>query len=325
MLRAGPASTAATDHFSVIAADTNRAAWRPLSRPGGGAALPARLPAPNRPPGVSPSRAQGPKSSLHECGKMKGEFSMRAVAGSFLLTAAEQLRGRTLKGGWRVLDRIEMSPTATGGRFSVCYLAESETGQKAFLKALDFSEALDAPDPARALQAMTEAYNFERDLLAKCGDRNMDRVVRAIDDGSIRIDGAPAGGVVQYLILELADRDVRLHLAFAGQVDLAWKLRSLHHIATGLMQLHSAGIAHQDVKPSNVLVFEQKTSKVGGFGTRCLRRPYRTVGRVALRRGPFLCSARVAVRIPGRRLAEETVWLRPVSARKHGRLLFHRA
>jgi len=179
---------------------------------------------------------------------------------------AEQLLGQTLIGGWRVIERVEMPSVATGGYFSVCYLVESETGTRAFLKALDFSKAFESSDPARVLQAMTEAYNFERDLLAKCRDRSMSRVVRAIDDGSIRIGGTSADGVVQYLIFELADRDVRLHLALADQVDLAWKLRSLHHIATGLRQLHSAGIAHQDLKPSNVLVFEQNTSKVGDLG-----------------------------------------------------------
>jgi eukaryotic-like serine/threonine-protein kinase len=124
-----------------------------------------------------------------------------------------------------------------------------------------------SPDPARALEAMTQAYNFERDLMAKCGEKHMDRVVRAIASGTLRIEGAPAGGVVEYLlILELADYDVRAHLARLGEIELAWILRSLHHIATGLKQLHSAGIAHQDLKPSNVLIFNQDTSKVADLG-----------------------------------------------------------
>lgn len=158
-----------------------------------------------------------------------------------------------------------MPAFATGGRFSECYLVQSEDGTRAFLKALDYSAALKSPDPARVLQAMTEAYNFERDLLAKCSTRGMDRVVRGISDGSIQIDDLPSG-VVQYLILELADRDVRSHLALADKIDLAWRLRSLHHTATGLKQLHTAGIAHQDLKPSNVLVFDGSTSKVGDLG-----------------------------------------------------------
>jgi serine/threonine protein kinase len=34
-----------------------------------------------------------------------------------------------------------------------------------------------------------------------------------------------------------------------------------------LFQLHSASVAHQDLKPSNVLVFEQKLSKVADLGS----------------------------------------------------------
>src|SRR5205823_2049082 len=41
---------------------------------------------------------------------------------------------------------------------------------------------------------------------------------------------------------------------------------SLHHIATGLYQLHSAEVAHQDLKPSNILVFEGSTSKIADLG-----------------------------------------------------------
>jgi serine/threonine protein kinase len=64
----------------------------------------------------------------------------------------------------------------------------------------------------------------------------------------------------------LADGDVRHHIALNNNFDLAWKLRSLHHIAIGLEQLHKHNIAHQDLKPSNVLVFSKKTSKISDFG-----------------------------------------------------------
>jgi serine/threonine protein kinase len=74
--------------------------------------------------------------------------------------------------------------------------------------------------------------------------------------------------VVQYLIFEFADEgDVRKYLDLSKRLDAAWALRSLHHIATGLRQLHSQDIAHQDLKPSNVLVFEgAKVSKVADLG-----------------------------------------------------------
>ena len=52
-----------------------------------------------------------------------------------------------------------------------------------------------------------------------------------------------------YIILELADGDVRHRLRKVDR-QTAWALRALHHTATGLMQLHSQRIAHQDLRPS---------------------------------------------------------------------------
>lgn len=54
---------------------------------------------------------------------------------------------------------------------------------------------------------------------------------------------------VDYLIFELADGDVRSHLDAMPAFDAAFLLRTLHHVATGLQQLHRAQIAHQDLNP----------------------------------------------------------------------------
>ena len=97
---------------------------------------------------------------------------------------AAKLVGLSLPGGWTVVERLERLPVQTGSCFSEGYGIVREDGTKAFLKALDFAAALKADDPARALQAMTEAYNFERDLLQRC--QRMDRVVRGLEDGKVR-------------------------------------------------------------------------------------------------------------------------------------------
>lgn len=183
---------------------------------------------------------------------------------------AYRLRGMLLDGGWRVEDRVEPPPGATGGNFSCGYHVRRSDGTRGFLKALDFSRALRERDPARELQKLTEAYNFERGLLEQCKARRMDRVVQAIEDGAVEVDQS-AIGRVQYLILECADGDIRARLHLLGRLELAWKLRSLHHIATGLHQLHGQHIAHQDVKPSNVLVFDGRVSKIGDLGSASIR------------------------------------------------------
>lgn len=184
---------------------------------------------------------------------------------------ATQLAGLTLANGWVVQEMIERPPTATGGFFSVGYLATTRDGKKAFLKALDFTRAMSSADVPGELEAVTSAFNFERHLLRKCRDNRMSRVVTALDDGVVEVAGAPFPlGRVNYLLFELADGDVRSFLDEVRRFDTAWRLRALHHVATGLRQLHTRGIAHQDLKPSNVLVYEGGSqSKVGDLGRAC--------------------------------------------------------
>jgi serine/threonine protein kinase len=179
--------------------------------------------------------------------------------------AASKLKGMKLSGGWTAGSDLPLL-SDTGGNFSYSYLVTHDDGRKAFLKALDYSRALRSPDPPSALQALTTAYLFERSVLETCKSRRMDRIVQSIDSGHVIVDPSELGRV-DYLVFEMADCDVRSFLSAAAAIELAWKLRSLHHIATGIHQLHSAGIAHQDVKPSNILVFGKRTSKVADLGS----------------------------------------------------------
>ncbi len=182
-------------------------------------------------------------------------------------SAAWRLEGKILDGGWTVLQRVEQDLDATGGHFSVGYLVVHDDGRKGFLKALDYAKAFSGQHKpvSIALQELTESINFEKYVLARCRDRRLDRIVISIADGTY-IDGQPGVDTVEYLIFELADGDVRKHMKVVDKLDVHWRLKTLHHISTGLNQLHSNDIFHQDIKPSNILVFTHHLSKIADVG-----------------------------------------------------------
>jgi serine/threonine protein kinase len=171
------------------------------------------------------------------------------------MSAAEHLEGMTLPGGWTVGKMVTHKPTS-GGTFSIPYIVNDSQGKEHFLKALDFSDAFSKPDPARELQNMTSAYNHERDILEHCKQRDLSRVVVAVTHGYVQVAGFdPIAGQVAYLIFELAESDVRKQVDIKNRLDCLICLSILNDVTLGLMQLHREAIAHQDIKPSNVMTY----------------------------------------------------------------------
>lgn len=136
---------------------------------------------------------------------------------------ATQLLGLTLENGWKVVEALPgpRYSGGTGGHFSAGYVVE-RNGQRAFLKALDYSAALQAADPAVELQRMTTAFNFEREILFRCRDENLSRIIRTLEDGKVNVNAASSVGIVQYLIFELADSDIRMHAVAGAAITNAW-------------------------------------------------------------------------------------------------------
>ena len=173
----------------------------------------------------------------------------------------EALEGLALPRRWHVARRVIPTDQHSGGKFSCGYIVKHEDGFSGYLKALDFFSRLpESDDPARALEPLIAAFNFERDLLERCRRNKLSRVVTALDTGAVTVAGFNGVSTVQYIIFELAESDLRGLMSATEELDIAMALRALHHIALGLEQLHGIGIAHQDLKPSNVLLFDGRTS-----------------------------------------------------------------
>jgi len=176
---------------------------------------------------------------------------------------SQALQGLTTESGWKI-DQIITDKLGSGGNFCTRYLAVSPNGEKGFLKAMDLANTL---DDIGLLQSTVNQYVFEQDILQVCKDRRLTRVVIPLDAGKIVVPNFnPPSNIVYYVIFEKADGDLRKNHFDVDDKRWVAALKALHHVALGIEQLHLIGIAHQDVKPSNVLSFKNDEFKVSDLG-----------------------------------------------------------
>ena len=181
--------------------------------------------------------------------------------------AANNLLGRTLETGWKVIEIIKKESYSTGRFFSVCYKIKKDD-EICFLKAFDFAKFFQLSEPGKKvvdiMTDMLNAYKYEKQLSDFCKEKHVTKVLFVKDSGVENVEGYTIP-IVPYLIFELAEGDVRKNLIFSEKLDTTWRLKSLHDIAVGLKQLHYIEVSHQDLKPSNILVLKGE-SKIGDLG-----------------------------------------------------------
>jgi serine/threonine protein kinase len=177
--------------------------------------------------------------------------------------AAEKLLGFLLLDRWTVVDRIARDPGPDGESRTSCYRAVDPKGMQAFVKAFDFRHE-DRTRSTEQLSDMLLEYNHEKRIHHYCADRRLTRVTRIYGAGDISVDGE----TVHFIVCEYAPRSLReAHPPGSGQIPAAERLIGLRKVAAGIAQLHAVGVAHQDIKPSNAVAYDDSEVKVTDLGS----------------------------------------------------------
>jgi len=179
------------------------------------------------------------------------------------------LIGTTTAAGWTVTEKVKFPVDHTGGHFSECFLVE-RGNDKAFLKVIDITKLSDVAE----LLAGLSAFSYETSLATHTTNLKLSRVISLLESGQLEVDPNNPVAVLRklpYLVFERGVGDIRSTVDVSKLVSNRWRFCVLHRAAMGLMQLHGSGIAHQDLKPSNIIQMVADDLKVGDLGRSSMR------------------------------------------------------
>ena len=186
---------------------------------------------------------------------------------------AEGLAGQTVSGtrhhgSWHVLKRMDLPKISSGGGVSIGYHVRHETGRDAYMKASDLDLLTNQTrSMLERAEVAIQLHVWERKILDHCQGNNMDKVVTAIDYGDeIRTHNGIREPLF-FLIFELAKCDARVQANRLMRFDHTWSMIALHNLAIAIRQLHGGEVSHNDIKPSNLLVFDRLLQKLGDLGS----------------------------------------------------------
>lgn len=179
--------------------------------------------------------------------------------------AANLLEGKMLLNGWKVIKKLKNFEIES---YASYYLVE-RPNQKGFLKAFDYSRASKhGCNSSDEILEMLKAFKFEKAILEKCSVKKHKNLISLIECGELKVAEAKEYPDVNYIILEYSNKGhIDNKLIEESNFSLEWKILSLRHIANGLRNLHSISVAHQDIKPENLVLLSKEETKITDFGS----------------------------------------------------------
>ena len=111
---------------------------------------------------------------------------------------------------------------------------------------------------------MAREFNHEKRVHELCLDKKLGRVTRIFGSGTVDVEG----DTVHFIVCEYAPRSLKDALPPGDDsIKPSERLRALRHVAAGLSQLHMIKVAHQDMKPSNAVAFDDSFVKITDLGS----------------------------------------------------------
>jgi serine/threonine protein kinase len=184
--------------------------------------------------------------------------------------AANELIGITLCDRWEIKKLLHDGPQESGGNFGVGYIVyDLQEKQERFLKVVDYQRRM--RDIAQLTRLLTEAQ-FEVAIQKYCTEKRMSKVVRMIANGQLIFKKTASDDEYTFLaiVMERGEGDIKNHVHYAPNQSPSWKLAVLRDVALAVLQIERANLAHNDVKPSNIIRFKSNgdnhSVKLGDIG-----------------------------------------------------------
>lgn len=184
-----------------------------------------------------------------------------------IVDISKLLIGKDIGNNWKIIASYNPQVGLTGGTHSVGFIAENSiNGKRAFVKVLYpmYDPDLSGIEQTKDSEFRLSNFNYETDLLIKCRDRNMHRIVTCYDRSEIQIP--TLGYPIHYLLFEFAEQNLRELNEIQKILNYATKLNIIHKVSLALESLHYNNIFHQDIKPSNILSFDNGNIKLSDLG-----------------------------------------------------------